>query len=38
MALRLCYLVACRALEILGSLRRTEGDKDLELMVLRHEL
>src|ERR1039458_28520 len=29
MALRLCYLIACRALEILGSLRRTGGDKDV---------
>jgi hypothetical protein len=38
MGLRLCYLVACRVLEILGSLRRTEGDKDIELMVLRHEV
>jgi S1-C subfamily serine protease len=32
MALRLCYLVACRVLEIRGSLRRTERDKDIELM------
>jgi transposase len=38
MALCLCYLVACRVLEILGSRRRTEGDKDIELMVLRHEV
>jgi putative transposase len=38
MGLRLCYLVACRVLEILGSCRRTEGDKDIELMVLRHEV
>ena len=38
MGLRLCYLVACRVLEILGSRRRTEGDKDIELMVLRHEV
>jgi hypothetical protein len=38
MALRLCYLVACRVLETLGSLRRTEGDKDIELMLLRHEV
>ena len=38
MGLRLCYLVACRVLEMLGSRRRTALDKDIELMVLRHEV
>ncbi len=37
MGLRLCYLVACRVLEMLGPRRRTALDKDVELMVLRHE-
>src|ERR1017187_4445693 len=38
MGLRLCYLVACRVLEMLGSRRRTALDKDIELMVLCHEV
>src|ERR1039458_7666500 len=38
MGLRLCYLVACRVLEMLGSRRRTALDKDIELMVLRQEV
>ena len=38
MGLRLCYLVACRVLEMLGSRRRTALDKDIELTVLRHEI
>ena len=38
MGVRLCYLVACRVLETLGSRRRTALDKDIELMVLRHEV
>src|ERR1039457_5212120 len=38
MALRLCYLVACRIFGLLGSRRRTALDKDIELMVLRHEV
>src|ERR1017187_5947631 len=38
MGLRLCYLVACRVLETLGSRRRTALDKGIELMVLRHEV
>jgi len=38
MGLRLCYLVARRVLEMLGSRRRTALDKDIELMVLRHEV
>jgi hypothetical protein len=29
MAFRLCHLVACRVLEILGSRRRTALDKDI---------
>src|ERR1019366_8278358 len=38
MALRLCYLVMCRIFGLLGSRRRTALDKDIELMVLRHEV
>src|ERR1035438_2739521 len=38
MALRLCYLVTCRIFGLLGSRRRTALDKDIELMVLRHEV
>ena len=38
MGLRLCYLVACRVLEILGPRRQTALDKDIELMVLRHQV
>jgi transposase InsO family protein len=38
MALRLCYLVTCRIFGLLGSRRRTASDKDIELMVLRHEV
>jgi transposase InsO family protein len=37
-ALSLCYLVLCRLLGLLRSSRRTEIDKDVELMVLRHEV
>jgi transposase InsO family protein len=38
MPLRLCYLVVCRIFGLLGSRRRTALDKDIELMVLRHEV
>jgi transposase InsO family protein len=38
MALRLCYLVTCRIFGLPGSRRRTALDKDIELMVLRHEV
>ena len=38
MALRLCYLVTCRIFGLLRSRRRTTLDKDIELMVLRHEV
>ena len=38
MALSLCYLVLGRLLGLLRSSRRTEIDKDIELMVLRHEV
>ena len=38
MGVRLCYLVMCRFFETLGSRRRTALDKDIELMVLRHEV
>jgi putative transposase len=37
-ALSLCYLALCRLLGLLHSLRRDELDKDIELMVLRHEV
>ena len=38
MPISLCYLVMCRIFGVLGSLRRTALDKDIELMVLRHEV
>jgi hypothetical protein len=38
MGLRLCYLVTCRIFGLPGSRRRTALDKDIELMVLRHEV
>jgi putative transposase len=38
MPLGLCYLVICRIFGLLGSRRRTALDKDIELMVLRHEV
>ena len=38
MALCLCNLVTCRIFGLLGSRRRTALDKDIELMVLRHEV
>ena len=38
MPLRLCYLVMCRIFGLVRSCRRTALDKDIELMVLRHEV
>jgi hypothetical protein len=38
MPLRLCYLVVCRIFGLLRYCRRTALDKDIELMVLRHEV
>jgi hypothetical protein len=38
MGLRLCYFVACRIFSLLRYCRRTALDKDIELMVLRHEV
>lgn len=38
MALSLCYLALCRFLGLLCSSHRAEIDKDIELMVLRHEV
>jgi transposase InsO family protein len=38
MPLGLCYLVMCRIFGLLRSCRRTALDKDIELMVLRHEV
>ena len=38
MAFTLCYLGLCRVLGLLRSSRRTETDKDIEIMVLRHEV
>jgi hypothetical protein len=34
----LCYLGLCRILGLLRSSRRTETDKDIEVMVLRHQV
>jgi hypothetical protein len=38
MPLGLCYLVVCRIFGLLRYCRRTALDKDIELMVLRHEV
>ena len=38
MPLRLCYLVVCRIFGLLRYCRRTALDKDIELMLLRHEV
>ncbi|MDA8357426.1 MAG: integrase core domain-containing protein [Actinomycetota bacterium] len=38
MALSLCYLALCRLLGLVRSSRRDELDKDIELMMLRHEV
>ncbi len=38
MPISLCYLVTCRIFGLLRSRRRTALDKDIELMVLRHEV
>ena len=38
MPLRLCYLGVYRIFGLLRSCRRTALDKDIELMVLRHEV
>ena len=38
MAFTLCYLGLCRILGLLRSSRRTETDKDIEIMVLRHQV
>ena len=38
MPLGLCYLVMCRIFGLLRSCRRTPLEKDIELMVLRHEV
>ena len=38
MLLRLCYLFMCRVLGLLRHRRRTPLEKDIELMVLRHEV
>jgi putative transposase len=37
-ALSLCYVALCRLLALVRSSRRDEFDKDIELMVLRHEV
>jgi hypothetical protein len=37
-AFTLCYLGLCRILGLLRSSRRTETDKDIEIMVLRHQV
>src|ERR1017187_7485427 len=38
MAFTLCYLGRCRILGLLRSSPRTEKDKDIEIMVLRHQV
>ena len=38
MAFTLCYLGLCRILGLCRSSRRTETDKDIEIMVLRHQV
>ena len=38
MVVSLFYLALCRLLGLVRSLRRSELDKDIELMVLRHEV
>ncbi len=38
MALSLCYVALCRLLGLVRSSRRDEFDKDIELMVLHHEV
>ena len=38
MAFSLCYLALCGILGLVRSSRRDEFDKDIELMVLRHEV
>jgi putative transposase len=38
MAIWLFYVVLCRLLRLFSSLRRTDVDRDIELMVLRHEV
>ena len=38
MAFTLCYLGLCRILGLLRSSRRTETDKDIEIMLLRHQV
>jgi hypothetical protein len=37
-AFTLCYLGLCRVRGLLRSSRRTETDKDIEIMVLRHQV
>ena len=37
-AFTLCYLGLCRILGLLRSSRRTETDKDIEIMVFRHQV
>ena len=38
MAFTLCCLGLCRILGLLRSSRRTETDKDIEIIVLRHQV
>jgi putative transposase len=35
---RLAYLTLCRSIQVLALLARADATKDLELLVLRHEL
>jgi len=36
-AFSLLYLGLCRSFGLIASVRRSESDKDIEIMVLRHE-
>jgi len=38
MLLRIAYLTLCRSIQLLALLARADATKDLELLVLRHEL
>jgi putative transposase len=35
---RLAYLLLCRSIQLLALLARSEAAKDLEILVLRHQL
>jgi putative transposase len=35
---RLAYLIRCRSIQLLALLARTDAARDLEILVLRHQL